>query len=223
MLPKSLPLPEPAIKRTFAYVDAQNLFNAAKEAFDEFEGYDYPNYDPIKLAECICRIQSWKLEKLHIYTGLPEYSDPRHSWWNRKLQVLGSRGVQTFSRPLRYREQEIVLRNGSKTYGRVGREKGIDVRLALDVVRHALENLYDVALIFSQDQDLSEAVKDLKLIAEQQGRWIKSACAFPVGAAPKNAAGVERNERGVNGAKAIRIPKSLYDSCLDRTDYRRPL
>jgi len=35
-------------------------------------------------------------------------------------------------------------------------EKGIDVRLALDVVRMALGNLY-VALIFSQDQDLSEA------------------------------------------------------------------
>ena len=34
----------------------------------------------------------------------------------------------------------------------------MDVRLAVDVVRMAREKLYDVALIFSQDQDLSEAV-----------------------------------------------------------------
>jgi uncharacterized LabA/DUF88 family protein len=40
----------------------------------------------------------------------------------------------------------------------VGEEKGMDVRLAVDVVRMAREKLYDVALIFSQDQDLSEAV-----------------------------------------------------------------
>ena len=48
-------------------------------------------------------------------------------------------------------------------------EKGIDVRLALDVVPMARENLYDVALIFSQDQDLSEAADEVKAISVQQG------------------------------------------------------
>lgn len=32
---------EPQVKRTRAYVDGQNLFHGAKEAF----GYTYPNYD----------------------------------------------------------------------------------------------------------------------------------------------------------------------------------
>jgi uncharacterized LabA/DUF88 family protein len=35
-------------------------------------------------------------------------------------------------------------------------EKGIDVRIAIDVIRLAHRNAYDVALLFSQDQDLSE-------------------------------------------------------------------
>jgi uncharacterized LabA/DUF88 family protein len=37
-----------------------------------------------------------------------------------------------------------------------GEEKGIDVRIALDVIAEAHRRAYDVALILSQDQDLSE-------------------------------------------------------------------
>ncbi len=216
--------PEPPSKRVFAYVDAQNLFNAAKEAFDEFDGYDFPGYDPIKLTETICRIQSWTLEKLHIYTGLPAPSDPRHTWWNRKLQVLASRDVFTFARSVRYSEQDVTLKSGVTVRGRVAREKGVDVRIALDVVRHAFEQRYEVALIYSQDQDLSEAVADVKLIASQQDRWIKTASAFPVGASNISpVTGEKRNARGINGTKEIKIQKALYDACLDPRDYRLPL
>jgi uncharacterized LabA/DUF88 family protein len=38
----------------------------------------------------------------------------------------------------------------------VGREKGIDVRLALDILLLGFRSEYDVAVVFSQDQDLSE-------------------------------------------------------------------
>ena len=36
----------PPSPRAVTFVDGQNLFYAAKEAF----GYTYPNYDPLKLA-----------------------------------------------------------------------------------------------------------------------------------------------------------------------------
>lgn len=42
---------EPAIRRTIAFFDGQNLFYAAKYAF----GYAWPNYDPLKLAQAVCR------------------------------------------------------------------------------------------------------------------------------------------------------------------------
>jgi hypothetical protein len=45
---------EPTVKRTIAFVDGQNLFYAAKYAF----GYSWPNYDPLKLAQAVCHIQS---------------------------------------------------------------------------------------------------------------------------------------------------------------------
>lgn len=124
---------------------------ASKEAFE----YDFPNYDPLRLATAICRIQGRDLTRLHLYTGLPEAGDKRREFCVRKLQVLGTRGVVTFTRPLRYRERPVILSDGSASMGRVGTEKGIDVRLALDVVRFALDGSYDVvlpALVWAEEQ-----------------------------------------------------------------------
>lgn len=97
----------------------------------------------------------------------------------------------------------------------MGREKGIDVRLALDVVRLAREGAYDVAVTFSQDQDLSEVADEVKQISIAQERWIKIACAFP-------ASPTYSNTRGVNGTDWIRFDRALYDACIDRTKHRTP-
>jgi len=132
---------EPSIKRTVAFVDGQNLFYAAKNAF----GYSYPNYDPLKLARSVCKKNGWQLEKVHFYTGLPRADDSPfwNHFWTRKLAHLGKRGVETFSRHLKYRNQTVDLPDGSRVTVLVGQEKGVDVRLALDVVRMARERLYD--------------------------------------------------------------------------------
>jgi len=126
---------------------------------------------------------------------------------------MGTRGIQTFSRALRYRNQTVRLPNGSVTTVLVGQEKGIDIRIALDVVRLARENRYDVALIFSQDQDLSEVAEEVRAISIQQARWIKVACAFP-------ASPTAGNRRGINGTEWITITRTTYDACLDPNDYR---
>ncbi len=95
----------------------------------------------------------------------------------------------------------------------VGQEKGIDVRLALDVVRFARENKYDVAVICSQDQDLSEVATEVRSIAKEQNRWIKVACAYPLSP-------TTLNTRGINGADWVQIDRAAYDSCLDPNDYK---
>ena len=50
---------EPEQKRTMAFVDGQNLYHAAREAF----GYTYPNYDILALATEVCKQQVWHLTK----------------------------------------------------------------------------------------------------------------------------------------------------------------
>jgi uncharacterized LabA/DUF88 family protein len=92
-------------------------------------------------------------------------------------------------------------------------EKGIDVRLALDVVRLARQNQFDVAIVFSQDQDLAEVASEIKDIARSANRWIKIVSAFPHGPDATST-------RGINGADWFPIDKELYDQCLDQRDYR---
>jgi len=117
---------------------------------------------------------------------------------------------------VRYREKEIRLGDGTTLRREVAEEKGIDVRIAIDLMRFALKDRYDVGLIFSQDQDLSEAAKEVRQISIEQKRWIKIVSAFPVAAAC-------RNRRGINETDWVERDRVLYDSCLDSRDYRIPI
>ena len=66
---------------------------------------------------------------------------------------------------------------------------------------------------FSQDQDLSEVVDDIRAIAAEQARWIKMACALP-------SSPTTRNRRGVNKTDWVRTDRDTYDACLDGPAYR---
>jgi len=126
---------------------------------------------------------------------------------------MGREGVVTYARALRYRNQTVRLSDGQEHNILVGQEKGIDIRLALDVVRLAHQRDYDVALVLSQDQDLSEVADELRVIAREQQRWIKIASAYP-------SSPTSRNTRGINKTDWIRIDRALYESCIDLRDYR---
>lgn len=202
---------EPPVKRTVAFIDAQNVFHSAKEAF----GYRHPNFDSLKLARTICESRDWLLDATRLYTGMPARGDDAfwNHFWTAKLGQMGREGVITYSRALRYRNQTIRLPDGQEHTILVGQEKGIDIRLALDIVRLAHQSAYDVALVFSQDQDLSEVADELRVIAREQGRWIKIASAYP-------SSPTSRNTRGINGTDWIQIDRATYEACIDPRDYR---
>ena len=183
---------EPSAKRTIAFIDGQNLYFAAKAAF----GYTYPNYDPEALARAVCAQQGWDLVETRFYTGIPEsHVDARwHGFWNNKLLAMRRRGIHVFSRSIRN-----------------SKEKGVDVRIAIDVIRKVHQNHCDVALIFSQDQDLSEVARELRIIAKEQSRWIRIASAYPDNPG---------RPRGINGTDWLPIDKANYDTCIDPRNYR---
>ena len=201
---------EPTIKRAVTFIDGQNLFHAVRESF----GYTYPNYDVFSLSEAICHKAGWSLTHVRFYTGIPDpVDDPKwNHFWAGKLAVAGRQGVHVFSRTLRYRNKTVTLPDGTQHTYLAGEEKGIDVRIALDVIGLAHRKQYDVAVILSQDQDLSEVAEEIRAIAQQQGRWIKVACAFPFSP-------TTHNRRGINKTDWIKIDRALYDACLDRRDY----
>ncbi len=92
---------EPGVKRAVAFIDGQNLFHAAREAF----GYTYPNYDVRVLAERVCADRGWQLAQARFYTGIPDREDNArwHDFWSAKLAVryrIVIAEAQAWSRPI---------------------------------------------------------------------------------------------------------------------------
>jgi len=195
---------EPKEKYAVAFFDGQNLFHHAREAF----GFTHPNYDPLKLANAVAAASGCKLTQARFYTGVPPADRDAHwhKFWMKKILAMTRQKVHVTSRPLRYRPE--VLADGSTVY--LPTEKGIDVRIAIDIMTLAWGKNYDVAIVFSQDQDLSELALSMREVSKKQGRWIKIISAFPDA----------KGQRGINGTDWFRIDEKLYTSCVDPNDYR---
>jgi hypothetical protein len=122
-------------------------------------------------------------------------------------------GVHVTTRFLRYHLQLIENPDGSVSETYTPHEKGIDIRLALDLVSLARKRMFDVAVIYSQDQDLAEVVAEIREIAAEQNRPISIASAFPVGPRASSTRGIHRTDW-------FRMDEVFYNACLDHRDYR---
>ncbi len=201
---------EPDVKYAMAFFDGQNLYQHAKSAF----GHHHPNYDPSKLHDAVCKLHGWTPNLVRFYTGVP---DPKESemwagYWSNRVLAMKRAGVNVTTRPLRYRKETVVV-DGVSEIVTTPQEKGIDVRLALDIVSLARKRNFDVAVVFSQDQDLQEIVQEVHDISAEQDRWIKVVSAFPDG---PNAS----SKRGIDRTQWVRIDQAMYDQCIDHNDYR---
>jgi hypothetical protein len=196
---------EPLKKCVVSFFDCQNLF---KSAYEQWK-YPFPNFDPLKLSKLLTgkhRHEGWRFTGVRLYTGIHDakVNPALHSFWTKKLTAVKNIYPQAFifTSPLRYDK------NG------VAREKGVDVRIALDLIRMARKNEFDVAVLFSQDNDFSEVAVEIRAISKEYDRWIKIASAFPSHPANHKAKGVRKTDW-------LRISKEDYDSCIDSSDYRK--
>ena len=198
-------------KRVHAFIAGQNLFHSAKDSF----GYMVVNYDPFKIAEAVTNLEPDRiLAGLNFYTGVDirRIRPQLHDFWRTKLHAIRREGerlkidTRVIRRPLKYIEIPDYKKPGGTYYK--GREKGIDVRLALDIVRLARRGEYDVAIIFSQDSDLNEAVNEVRALSKELGLNIKLECAFPQPPPGKRTFGLQNTKWRI-------IEKQLYDSCRD--------
>ncbi len=209
----------PAVKNVMAFIDGQNLYQHAKEAF----GHHHPNYDPVKLHKAVCAARDWRPTLTRFYTGVPSQieSPMWAAYWSNRVIALKRAGVSVTTRNIRYRKTQVVAENGEPILELNGtpktvttpQEKGIDVRLALDLVSLARKRQFDIALIFSQDQDLQEVVQEIADISKEQQRPISVACAFPSGPNASTARGIDKTDW-------FQMDQAFYEQCLDPRDYR---
>lgn len=154
--------------RVVTYIDGQNIYHLAREAWGTDSGfldtpYNWPSYDVAQLSAALAALSPGRtLAKARFYTGVPD-SGRWHHFWNSKLRRL--------------RNQGIIVTRGAVS--RHGREKGIDISLAIDLVTDTYEQEYDVAIIVSQDADFAPAVRRAKQVAQKQGRFVTIQSSFP--------------------------------------------
>jgi uncharacterized LabA/DUF88 family protein len=201
---------EPETKHAMGFIDGQNLYQHAKDAF----GHHHPNYDPIKLHNAVCEAKGWQPNLVRFYTGVPDpvQSKMWSGYWSNRIIAMKRAGIAVTTRPIRYRTETIIQDGVEQTYT-TPQEKGVDVRLALDIVSRARTKQFDVAVIYSQDQDLAEVVQEVREISIEQDRWIGVACAFPIGPSATASRGIDRTDW-------FRMDQDFYDACLDPRDYR---
>jgi len=193
---------------TIVFFDGQNLYHGAKDAwgYTGNNAYFYPSYDVEKLAIALVnKTPNRKLTQIRFYTGVP---DPKsgtqgkfwHSFWSNKLRYLRNRGVAVYKGRI----------NSSR------QEKGVDVSIAIDLIKLTYEQRYDVALLVSQDWDFGPAIKLAKQIARDQQRCLFFESWFPYGPGSDW-------DRGIPGTTWMQIDQNLYDTCYDPKDYRGKL
>ena len=150
--------------RVVVFIDYQNVYHRARASF--FEGADPPvqvgHVHPLRVGELLCDLGRSEdpgrvLAGLRVYRATPDVRSGADLERAAKIQMARwatTEGVKVCERPMDYIE--------TKRRGRVhwvGREKGIDVMLAVDLVDMARTDIYDAAVVFSADTDLLPALE----------------------------------------------------------------
>ena len=136
-------------QRLVLFIDYQNAYRRARSVFfpNPQSGRD-GHLKPMDLGQLIANRggTSYTPSEVRVYSGRPDPNiDMRtFSAHRRQSQAWGLSGATVIERELRYLQ------------GRP-QEKGIDVALAVDLVRLAIQGDYDVGVVMSTDNDLLPA------------------------------------------------------------------
>jgi len=210
----------PAILRVMFFIDGQNLYHGCLGHF----GHGHCRVD--LLAARI--LHGRQLAGIRYYTGIhdPRVDPLSNAVMSRRLQVMRDRGVYVYTHPLKYSNQHRADRvvppceHGFRKVDvvRRGREKGIDLRIGLDMLRLARHGEFDVAVLVSQDTDLNQAVDELLDLREELDRWLVVENAFPYATTSG-----KPKFRLQSCARWHVIDEAMFERIRDDADYTKPL
>ena len=145
------------------FVDAQNVYHGARHTFHPgAANHADGQINPWAIAERIAERggphgETVEVVGVRVYTGyhMPERNPKAYSSYRRQRAFWERQGCTIIARAVRY-----LGPDDSR-----GREKGIDVALAVDYVTMAIQRDFEIGVIFSADNDLApalELVRDLR-------------------------------------------------------------
>lgn len=137
-------------KRVHLYVDGTNLFAGQNELFGPKKYVPFP-----LLLRAVRRF--YPVSQIHFYASYMIAAN-----WKKpgRKEIVAAEGK--FYHSVR-ETKKLDFYRGHRSPSS-GREKGVDVHLAVDLVRDALTHVYDEAVIWSGDADLSYAVEIVRTL-----------------------------------------------------------
>ncbi len=183
--------------RAYCFFDAENVFYALRKILKA----RHTVYSPNLLSETIIEIiqnnpdqlrlpvdrnlfkhNNIKIERIFYYRGEPnkEYEPEKYSNLQkiiRAMKVHDKNNILTIKTlPFAYLHD---VNENDKVNILHAREKGIDITIALDIYKYASEKQYDIALVFSQDQDLGAVLPYIRDVEQNQNKRIPIFSVFP--------------------------------------------
>jgi uncharacterized LabA/DUF88 family protein len=161
--------------KTIVFIDYQNAHHSAHEMWcPQGEGMEKCVIHPVLLAETVAglRAPGADLQGIRVYRGRPNPNkQPSMTSANdqQKMHWELDRRCTVIRRALRYPHDW-----GEPGCVELPREKGIDVHLAVDMVRMAIAGEFEVGILFSRDTDLTpalEAIRELKGPHVEAATW----------------------------------------------------
>lgn len=146
-------------KKAFVFIDGGNFYFKLKELTSKLDGkYSLTDFNFRKFAEWL--VEPNELLEIRYYLGAikRERNNPKSErLYADQQKLIGKLQQQNINITLGQ-----VIRHPDKSY----HEKGVDVRLAVEMIRFAREDKYDIAYLVSSDTDLVAAVEEVKLIGK---------------------------------------------------------
>jgi len=163
------------MKKAIIFIDANNWYHNLKKWFKPSD------IDIIKLADFISKEKNLEIKEIRWYTSMPDISDNPLTYKNQRafLGYLEKQGVKIITRKLQKLSTKELLNSwdlceNCKPIVEASfldisdhhqKEKGIDVWIAIDMVKEAIKKNIDVAVLISGDADFVPAfslVKEIK-------------------------------------------------------------
>lgn len=147
-------------ERVAVYIDGGNTYRSLKmiNAFDGIKRFSYTDFIDSIVGERTLVSKRYYIGILKNHDNTPKSQQMLRSQ-QKHLEGLRADGFEVKNGKIMYDQGAI-------------REKGVDVKIAIDLVVGAVDDLYDTAIILSSDTDLIPAVKYIKNAKNKKVEYI---------------------------------------------------
>lgn len=161
--------------RVILFIDYQNVYRGARDCFhpELYAAHIEGQISPTALGELLSNrgLNPRRLTQVRVYRGQPAEKRDRKGFSACTRQIAAwahDSRVKSVTRTLRYPHGW----PGACQAGEKPQEKGVDVALAIDFVRLAIEDRYDVGILMSTDTDLKPALEIVTQLRDMGGAML---------------------------------------------------